>query len=128
MLVEDFKGAVEVNTPDELEAALTKRYGRDANSFWLSRPLRRYPSLAMLVMGDVASLNYFPGGGGAGFRSVGHVSGLEAGGMSTFYLDSEEQEQPTLNDSVVPFSDALRAAQEFLASDTLPTAIQWFEL
>jgi len=34
MLIEDFKGSREVSTPIELEAALKKRYGHDANSFW----------------------------------------------------------------------------------------------
>jgi hypothetical protein len=37
--------------------------------------------------------------------------------MTTFYLDTKTQEQPTLNDSIVPFSDALKAAKEFLVSD-----------
>lgn len=74
----------------------------------------------MMAIGDLATLIYFPVGGSAGFRSVGHLSGLEPGQpgqMTTFYLDTETQEQPTLNDSIVPFSDALKAAKEFLVPD-----------
>ena len=128
MIVADFKGASEVSTPTELEAALKKRYGHNANSFWLSHPPMRDPSLAILVRGDLASINYFPGDGSAGFRSVGHVGGLEPGEMSIFYLDSEKQELPMLNDSIVPFSDALKAALEFFVSAALPVSMEWFEL
>ena len=48
--------------------------------------------------------------------------------MYIFYLDSEIQEQPILNDSVVPFSEALKAAKEFLVSEGLPDSMEWFEL
>ena len=85
------------------------------------------PSLAILVRADLASLNYFPEGDSAGFRSVGKVSGLKPGGMSIFYLDNPNQEQPVLNDSIVPFSDALKAAKDFLVSTDLPSSIKWFE-
>jgi hypothetical protein len=33
-----------------------------------------------------------------------------------------------LDGAVVPFSDALKAAQEFAISETMPRSIQWFEL
>lgn len=59
---------------------------------------------------------------------MGHIEGLEVGKMYIFYLDSEIQEQPILNDSVVPFSEALKAAKEFLVSEGLPDSMEWFEL
>ena len=93
MIVADFKGVWEVSTPIELEAALKKRYGHDANSFWLNHPPKSYPSLAILVKGELASINYLPEGDSAGFRSVGHVGGLQPGEMYTFYLENEKQEQ-----------------------------------
>jgi len=128
MKLEDFKGAEEINDDVELETALKKRYGNDANSFWLTHKSQKYPSMAVLVKGNLASVNYFPEEDSAGFRSVGNVDGLTPGEMSIFYLDSENQEQEVLNDSIVPFKDAVKAAKEFLTSSKLPTSIQWFEL
>jgi hypothetical protein len=43
-----------------------------------------------------------------------------------FYV-SETEEQEILNDSIVPYSDAVSAAKEFSVTRTLPTA-KWFEL
>ena len=128
MTIEDFDGACEVSDATELENSLNRRYSQEANSFWLTHAPSKSPSLAILVKGDLASLNYFPGGNSAGFRSVGEVKGLNPEEMSTVYLDSPNQEQEVLNSSIVPFSDALKTAKEFLASKELPSTIEWFEL
>ncbi len=128
MKLEDFNGAHEIKNDVELETALNKRYGHDANSFWLTHNSKKYPSMALLVRGNFASINYFPQEDSAGFRSTGNVDGLAPGEMSIFYLDSENQEQEILNDSIVSFADAVRAAKEFLSSSKLPSSIEWFEL
>ena len=128
MTIEDFNGTCDVSNATELENALNKRYGQEANSFWLTHSPSKSPSLAILVKGDLASLNYFPGGDSAGFTSVGEVKGLNPDEMSIFYLDNPNQEQEVLNSSIVPFSDALKTAKEFLASKKLPSTIEWFEL
>jgi hypothetical protein len=39
-----------------------------------------------------------------------------------------KEEEYISNDLIVPFSDALAAAKEFLASTELPRSIEWFEL
>ena len=119
MTIEDFYGACEVSDATELENALNRRYGKEANSFWLTHSPSKSPSLAILVKGDLASLNYFPGG---------EVDGLNPEEMSIFYLDNPNQEQEVLNSSIVPFSDALKTAKELLASKELRSAIEWFEL
>jgi hypothetical protein len=83
--VEDFNGACEVKDSVELEKALKKRYGHESNSFWLTHDSKKYPSMAVMVKGDLATLNYFSGDDSAGFRSKGRVEELTPGGMSIFF-------------------------------------------
>ena len=126
MRVEDFEESTEVHNEVELVSFLMRRYGSGVNSFWLFRD--KYPAVSILVNGDQSSLIYFPKEGHPGFRSVGHPEGLKSGDSTTFYLDSIHQEQPMTNDSIVPFSGALKVAKEFLNTNKLPVSIEWFEL
>lgn len=125
--VEDFYDDCDVTSAVELESALQKRYG-SANSFWLSHDREKYPSISLLVKGDLATVTYFPHDDHPGFTSVGNIEGLDPDGVTVFYLDSPTQEQEVLNASVVPFSTALEVAKEFFRSKELPRAIKWFEL
>lgn len=126
MTVEDFEESREVHNEAELVSFLMRRYGTGVNSFWLFQD--KFPAISMLVKGDEASLTYFPKEGHPGFRSVGHLKGLKSGESTTFFLDSIHQEQPMINDSILPFSAALQVAKEFLNANKLPTTIKWFEL
>jgi hypothetical protein len=128
MRIQDFERVYDANASDEIDSAMAKRYGSGVNAFWLSHGSSKYPSILILVNGDLASLHYFPEEGHPGFRSVGTVQGLEPGGTTAFFMNNVKEEQPILNDSIVPLSTALKAAKEFSASTELPHSVEWFEL
>jgi hypothetical protein len=64
----------------------------------------------------------------AGHVSVGAVPGLDPAGSTRFVSHYSEYGEECPNDQVVLFLDALRAAQEFLATERLPRCITWLEL
>jgi hypothetical protein len=127
MRIFDFEGEIEAHSDAELEVILERRFGDGVNGFWLAHE-QEYPVISLLVNGSLATLVYFPEEFHPGFRSVGCLQELTPGEMTTFYLDNPRQEQPMLNESVIHFSDALRAAKEFLHSESLPQSIKWSEL
>ncbi len=128
MRIEDFESVLEVSGQDAIDSALVRRHGSGVNAFWLSHGDTKYPALLILVNQELASLHYFPEERHPGFRSVGTLEGLKPGGTTTFFLNSVSEEQPMLNDSIVPFSAALSAAREFSLSTNLPGCLEWFEL
>jgi hypothetical protein len=127
MRIQEFESVYEADGAADVEAVLTKRYSA-ANAFWLSHGSDKYPVVSILVNGELASLHYFPKECHPGFRSVGTMEGLSPGATATFFMNSLREEVQVLNDSIVPFSLALRAACEFCASTDLPRCVQWFEL
>jgi hypothetical protein len=82
----------------------------------------------ILVNNELANLTYFPPGRHPGFQSQGSVPGLDVGGFSKFFLNSPNELQEIMNDQVVPFSAAVKAAKEFLACGELSKSIDWLEL
>ncbi len=128
MRVEAIEGVYDVVTIDELQSALMKRVRDGVNCYWLSRDIGGFPTLAILVKGDLASLSYMRADRDAGFQSVGHLVGLE-GNSTSFTISANGEELVAQNDSVVPFSIALKAAGEFLADPIQPPAsVEWTEL
>ena len=125
---EDYKSAKVASLEDEISAALGVRYGAGVNEFWLSNGQDKFPSMSIVVNGDLASLSYFPKPRDPGYRSVGCYPGLDAGGCTTSYMNSPEEEHEVSNDAIVPYSTALKAAQQFATTDVLPTVLEWFEL
>lgn len=53
---------------------------------------------------------------------------LEPAGMTDFFLQYDDEPVPSPNGFVVKMSDAVRAAQEFLANQEMPRLFEWFEL
>jgi len=124
MKIEDFESVVDVDNDEDIEAALAKRYGADANEFWLTNENKKFPALAIMAKNALASLHYFPEEDHPGFISVGTNA---TSGFSIFFINgAEEQEVP--NDSIVPFSTALKVSKEFLISSDLPKSVDWMEL
>jgi hypothetical protein len=128
MKSQDNESELNVTNPRDIEAALSKRQASGRNSFWLSHGAELYPVINILVKRDVAYLEYFPSEGHPGFTSVGRSLDLMPGGHTAFFPDDTNETLQIMNEAVVPFSDALRAAQEFAISQALPKCIQWFEL
>ena len=127
MTVQDFNKTYEPKDEGELISCLSRQYGSGYNTFWMAEAAGTYPVLILFVNGDLASLNYLPRAGHAGFVSTGSVPGLERNGTTMFFLNLQE-EQPVLNGAIVPRSLAVEAAREFMNSVDLPRAIKWLEL
>ena len=53
---------------------------------------------------------------------------LRPDGDTMFFMSSSDEPVEIMNDAVVLLSDALKVAQEFAISATMPKCIQWFEL
>jgi hypothetical protein len=129
MTIVDFKSTHVAKELRDLEAILLRRHERGLNAFWLSREGQEYPTLSILVNGNLAALHYIPTEHEAGYRSVGGMPGLEPGGTTSFSLsECPADDVGELNESVLSFSVALSVAKEFFASNELPTAIEWLDL
>jgi hypothetical protein len=127
MRIEDFDSECDMTKPADVEAALNKRHRGGINAFWLRHGTERFPAICILVKGDIANVHFFPREGHPGFTSVANVSGPSSNETSVFFARPTEKAW-VRNDALVPFSDALKAAQEFAVSKTMPKCIQWFEL
>jgi hypothetical protein len=127
MKIADFQGIYQADNIHELETILMKRYGGGFNSFWLSYDSDEYPQIGLLVKGDLAYIHYFPKEYDAGFTSVGTVSDLP-GETTIFHLTKTGDDASVLNEAVLPFSAALRAAKEFFSAKELPTSVDWERL
>jgi hypothetical protein len=127
MRIEDFDSERDVAKPADIGAALSRRHGVGINSFWLSHGAEEFPAINIMVKGDLAYVHYFPERGHAGFASLAKEPGPRPGETSIFFLDPTEKAW-VRNDALVSFPDALKAAQEFAISKTLPRCIRWFEL
>jgi immunity protein Imm1 of predicted polymorphic toxin system len=125
--VEDFETALEVTTPTDLEAALSKRHGAAINSFWLSHGAEEFPAINIMVKGDLAYVHYFPQERHPGFASAAKELVPKPNETSTFFVYPTEKVW-VLNSALIPFSDALKVAQEFAVSKAMPRCIQWSEL
>jgi hypothetical protein len=127
MRIEDYDSVCDVTKPADIEAALNKRHGGGINSFWLSHGAKKFPAIGILVKDDRAYVHYFPKDREPGFASVSNVIGPSPNETSIFFVRRTEKAW-VRNGAVIPFSDALKVAQEFSISTTMPNCIQWFEL
>lgn len=128
MRFQDLTAVFEVSDEKALESLLSRRFGGGVNSFKLSQGSSEYPMLLVLINGDLASLHYFPRDRHPGFRSISGVDGLDVNGSTVFFMNSLDQEEPVLNDGVVPLATGMKAAREFFASPELPRSVEWLEL
>jgi hypothetical protein len=129
MKIEDFDSVHDLTTRLEIERALSKRHDAGINSFWLSHGTEQRPAINIMVNGDLAYVHYFPDEDHPGYASVGALSHLPRGGITNFF-DGPSGGEPfdILNEAVVPFSEALKVAQEFAVSKEMPKCIPWRSL
>jgi hypothetical protein len=129
MKIQDMSHTIfDASSKDGVEKILLKRYTKGVNAFWLYHESRKKPLLLILVKNQLANLHYFPDEEHPGFASVGDMPSLPTDGFTMFFMRNLKEEEYISNDLIVPFSDALAAAKEFLASTELPRSIEWFEL
>jgi hypothetical protein len=127
MRIYDYDFVWDVTEPADILAALSKRHGEAINSFWLSHGAGQYPAVNILVKRELSSVHYIPKERHAGSVSVAKVPGPRANETTIFFIRPGEKIW-VANDQIIPFSDALKVAQEFATSAALPKCIQWFDL
>jgi hypothetical protein len=125
--IEDFDSKHEVTSSADITAALSERNDRGINSFWLRHESKRYPAINIMVKGGLAYVHYFPGHGHPGYASVAKSFGPRPNETSIFFVRSNEKVW-VLNSALIPFSDALKVAQEFATSTAMPKCIRWDSL
>jgi hypothetical protein len=127
MRIEDFDSERDVTRPEDITAALSKRDGRGINSFWLSHGAEKFPAINIMVKGELAYVHYFPKHRHPGYASVAKTLGPRPNETSIFFLDPTEKVW-VMNRELIPFSDALKVAQEFAISTAMPKCIRWNSL
>jgi hypothetical protein len=127
MRIHDYDSVCDVAKPADIAAAMSKRHDGEINSFWLSHGAELYPAINIMVRGGLASVHYLPKDRDPGFVSVARVSGPRPNETSIFFVGPAEKIW-VRNGELVPFSDALKVAQEFAISTTMPRCIQWLQL
>ena len=127
MRIQDCDTIWDVANPAEIEAALRTRHGVGRHAFRLSHGPKRFPAINIMVIGELAYVHYFPVRRNPGFASTGSVPGLKSGEETVCFPDDTNQPLGIVNEAVVRFSDALKAAQEFAISAAMPNCIQWSE-
>jgi hypothetical protein len=127
MRIEDYDSVCDAMSSQDIEVALSKRNSNGTNSFWLDDGIKKFPNVNILAKGDIAYIHYFPRDGHPGFASVAKAPVDKPRDTSVFFLYPTEKVW-ILNGAVVAFSDALKAAQEFAISNSMPKCIRWDSL
>jgi hypothetical protein len=123
-----FGGEETCESIDELRLVLDKRFGSNANEFWIHPDHSDYPCIGLMVVQDHAYIQFFAVEGNPGYQPTGNTMNLNPDECTVFYTNTVDEEIEVPNDAVVSFSIALSAVEEFVISSELPTCFEWFEL
>ena len=116
LTIEHFGGSDIVTDSSSLRHVLAKRCSpTESNDFWISGE-SRYPALAILVREQLSCLHFIPRDGHPGFQSRGDANDR---GQVTFFTNTSTEQIDVPNEAVVPFEQALHAAEEFAQSNSL---------
>jgi len=129
MLICDLDGEHDVEDDAAIEHVLSRRNGSGMNQFRLFRGRAEadsWPSLIILVNGEIAWLYFLLSSEHSGYHSVGAVPGLDPQGRTKF-VSLGPQDEEFSNDQVVPFASALQAAKEFSVAAQLPRCMDWYD-
>ena len=103
MLIEDYKDrGVFVLSDNEVEQMPLRRYGEDVNEFRLTATEVRFPTMSILVKGEVAALTYVFRARDPGWVSKGPLAALDPKGWTTFCVNTPTEALVVSNESVVP--------------------------
>jgi hypothetical protein len=127
MEIKDYDNVFEITTEAELERVLSIRHGNGVNEFWLSPDDAEFPSMAILVNGEMSCVQYFLNKDHAGHISNGTNEQLSDDEYAMFYVNSPTEELEICWYQVICFQAALVAAKEFF-NGKLRASIDWEEL
>ena len=127
MKITHFGGTEECNSISELNTILNKRFGNNANEFWISNG-EKVPCLGVMVKDNYAYIQYFPDENSAGFVGLINDNGLPLEETMIFYTNIITEEIDIFNEMVVPFSKAEEAIIEFYNNFKLSECLKWNEL
>ena len=126
MKITHFGGTEECNSVDELCEVLKKRYGNNANEFWISNE-ERTPCFGIMVRDECAYIQYFPDDESSGF--VGLLENNSSSeDVMTFYTNTIDEEIEVFIEMVVPFLEVEKAVIDFFNNGELSKCLNWNEL
>jgi len=124
MRVHHFGGAAEIADDAALDEVLELRYGAASADEYQLLP-DEFPSLSILVRGELAAMYFWPYEGHPGWASQGSVVKTDV----VFFIGGPDENATEIAaEVVVPFEEARRAAHEFLRLGTMPPSMEWLEL
>jgi hypothetical protein len=126
--ITDMETSKDVFSNAELRQALLIRYNNGVNSFEIVPIGQDVPHLTVIIKQDVGTLHYIESFEKAGFVPDNPENNLDPSGFTTLYYGMPSSIHKTSNRQIVAASDALRAAEEFAATQALPTSLRWIEL
>jgi hypothetical protein len=118
MLISSFDQETRVNTLSELREALSLREG-PVGCFWLGD---EWPRLVILVKGEDASVHWFAEVEHPGFYAVGPNPDWD--GVVEFVVDNRETSELPIA-MVIPWHEALVAAEEFFRTGQKAASLRW---
>jgi hypothetical protein len=126
--ISDMKDSSDVRSIDELHRILSRRYNDGVNSFTLTPIESELPCLTVIIKNDLGTLIYIENYEHPGFVPENSANGLEPSGKTVLYYGGPTEIHETLNRQIVSSATALRAAEEFALTPTLPSSVTWTEL
>ena len=127
MKITHFGGTEECNSIVELCTVLGKRYGNNANEFWIYNK-EKTPCFGVMVKDEYAYIQYFPDDESAGFVGKIENNNLPPEDIMVFYTNTIDEEIEVFSEMVVPFSEVEKVVIDFYNNCEMPKYLNWNEL
>lgn len=125
MYLNDFKQEYLINSLDELNKILVKRFFQESNHFILTFQDYGFPQLSCFVKRDISVIYYLDTQ--KSFISKGH--NIHSKGNEVFYeAEGFGCEVFLIKSSVIPINKFYESTQYFFETHNKPTNISWLEL
>ena len=127
MQLNDFYSETSISSKEYLNEALNNRSELNSNDFELWHSPNEFPKLNILVKNEYAYVHYFDSDDSPGYRPKSTIN-LDTDKSTSFCHGSPGNITEIWNGMVIPFSQAVEAAQQFFNAPELPKCIKWEEL
>jgi len=124
MKITHFGGVEECDSIAKLHAVLEKRYGNNANEFWINNK-QKTPCFGVMVKDEYAYIQYFPDDESAGFVGKVENNNLPPEEIMIFYTNTVDEEIEVLNEMVVLFSEVEKVVIDFYNNCELSKCLNW---